>query len=46
MTALLARFHDGARQVFVVDREGRLAGMVQPGDVLVGLQLGVQEAAA
>ncbi|SFC55024.1 HPP family protein [Massilia yuzhufengensis] len=46
VTALLARFHDGARQVFVVDEEGRLAGMVQPGDLLVGLDLGVLEAAA
>jgi CBS domain-containing membrane protein len=46
VTALLARFHDGAREVFVVDEEGRLAGMVQPGDLLVGLDLGLQEAAA
>jgi len=46
VTALLARFHDGAREVFVVDDEGRLVGMVQPGDLLVGLDLGLQEAAA
>ncbi|MFC0252763.1 HPP family protein [Massilia consociata] len=35
--ALLARLRDGARQVFVVDGEGRLAGMVRPGDLLVGI---------
>jgi CBS domain-containing membrane protein len=46
VTAMLARFHDGARQVFVVDEKGRLVGMVQPGDLLVGLELGLQEAAA
>ncbi|VXB16101.1 HPP family protein [Massilia sp. 9I] len=46
VTAMLARFHDGARQVFVVDGEGRLTGMVQPGDLLVGLDLGLQDAAA
>jgi CBS domain-containing membrane protein len=46
VTALLMRFHDGAKQVFVVDEEGRLAGMVQPGDLLVGLDLGLTEAAA
>jgi CBS domain-containing membrane protein len=45
VTALLMRFHDGAKQVFVVDEEGRLAGMVQPGDLLVGLDLGLMEAA-
>ena len=46
VTALLTRFHEGAKQVFVVDEEGRLAGMVQPGDLLVGLDLGLAEAAA
>lgn len=46
VTALLSRFHDGAKQVFVVDEEGRLAGMVQPGDLLVGLDLGLLEEAA
>ncbi len=46
VTALLARFHEGATQVFVVDEEGRLTGMVQPGDLLVGLDLGLLEAAA
>ncbi len=46
MTALLARFHDGARPVFVVDGEGRLAGMVRPGELLVGLELGVVDQAA
>lgn len=46
VTALLSRFHDGAKQVFVLDEEGRLAGMVQPGDLLVGLDLGLTEAAA
>ncbi|WP_152594538.1 hypothetical protein [Massilia sp. BSC265] len=43
VTALVRRFHDGAKQVFVVDGEGRLAGRVQPGDLLVGLDLGVME---
>ncbi|WP_229422981.1 HPP family protein [Telluria aromaticivorans] len=43
VTALLASFHDGAQQVFVVDGKGRLAGMVRPGDLLVGLDLGVLE---
>lgn len=37
LAALLARFHDGAQQVFVVDRDGKLAGMVRPGDLLAGL---------
>ncbi|MCC2956492.1 HPP family protein [Massilia sp. IC2-477] len=46
VTALLARFHEGAREVLVVDEEGRLTGMVQPGDLLVGLDLGLQESAA
>ncbi|MFN3792102.1 HPP family protein [Massilia sp.] len=46
VTALLSRFHEGATQVFVVDGQGRLAGMVQPGDLLAGLDLGLQESAA
>jgi len=46
VTALLARFHDGAKQVFVVDEEGRLAGMVQPGDLLAGLDLDLPGEAA
>ncbi len=40
VTALLARFHEGAQQVFVVDGVGRLAGVVRPGDLLAGLDLG------
>lgn len=48
VSALLSRFHDGAGQVFVVDEQGRLAGLVQPGDLLAGLDLDVEprEAAA
>lgn len=37
VSTLLARFRNGAQQVFVVDREGRLVGMVRPGDLLAGL---------
>ncbi|MCA1857831.1 HPP family protein [Massilia oculi] len=46
VTELLARFHAGAKQVFVTDEEGRLVGMVQPGDLLAGLELGLMDAAA
>ncbi|WP_288380885.1 HPP family protein [uncultured Massilia sp.] len=46
LAALLARFQDGAQQVYVMDREGRLTGVVGPGDVLAGLGGEVLEAAA
>jgi len=46
LAALLARFHDGAQQVYVVDKEGRLTGVVRPGDLLAGLGGEVLEAAA
>ncbi|MGG7603151.1 HPP family protein [Massilia sp. BKSP1R2A-1] len=46
LAALLARFHDGAQQVYVVDGEGRLTGIVRPRDLLAGLGGEVLEAAA
>jgi CBS domain-containing membrane protein len=46
LAALLARFHDGAQQVYVVDGDGRLTGMVRPGDLLAGLGGELLEAAA
>lgn len=46
LAALLARFHDGAQQVYVVDGEGRLTGIVRPRDLLAGLGEEVLEAAA
>lgn len=46
LAALLARFHDGAQQVYVVDAEGRLNGIVRPGDLLAGLGGELLEAAA
>ncbi|WP_307732838.1 HPP family protein [Massilia agri] len=46
LAALLARFHDGAQQVYVVDAEGRLTGIVRPQDLLAGLGGDVLETAA
>ncbi|QOY95899.1 HPP family protein [Massilia sp. UMI-21] len=46
VSTLLARFRDGAQQVFVLDGEGRLLGMVLPGDLLAGLDGERLEAAA
>ena len=46
LAAVMARFRDGAQQVFVVDADGRLAGMVRAGDVLAGLEGEVLERAA
>ena len=46
LAALLARFHDGAQQVYVVDGDGRLTGIVRPQDLLAGLGGEVLEAAA
>lgn len=46
LAALLARLRDGAGLVFVVDEEGRLAGMVRAGDLLAELDADFKEEVA